>query len=557
MALTVSNQQLSMLKPYYVDDVSKPYDSQIMRKCLTELIAPIWTPLQAQYPVEIEDDNQKILSNDDILDIFQSTMGDTRNAGAEDDMNSLWKATLAYYTGGLTANEVFSAQAAAKSNIPAKLFPSPTVIYTADDLKKACVSYIASNKQDDSEIVANAAFFMNEPCLMFHFLSKFTFQDFKAYVMNIVNALGTNLTADTKQKFNDFSAMTFDTIEGLILRRTDAEELDEYSFARILVKCALDYANQSADCGVIAPYVDELLIPRNLVFLDVDKISKSPRDKLKKALNDVKDGIKIKYKPMSLNKISKLSAAATSKRRMVAQIKQHQQLMTGGGAGKRVAFKFKRVAMTKTDLSKYITKIIKKEVNVSASENYAKVIKSSYLRPNRRQPDNYNLPGKSISMQYKPDIHIYIDTSGSISEDNYKEAILTLITMAKKLDVNLYFNSFSHVISKQTKLQVKGKTVDGIYREFQRVPKVTGGTNFSLVWDYIMKSPKRQKEISLMITDFEWSPPSKRPDYPPKLYYAPIATSPRYWSSMVSYAEEFCKNMYHIDKNIRKKILMK
>ena len=212
--------------------------------------------------------------------------------------------------------------------------------------------------------------------------------------------------------------------------------------------------------------------------------------------------------------------------------------------------------MTKERLSKNITKIINKEVNVSTSENYSKIIKSSYMKPNRRNPDNYNLAGKSMSLQYKPDIHIYLDTSSSISEENYKNAILTCITMAKKLNINLYFNSFSHVISDSVKLHVKNKSLNEIYNEFQRVPKVTGGTNFSNVWRYILKSPKRKNEISLMITDFAYYPPDDKVDYPKKLYYAPIDISNEKWNYIADDAEEFCQLMYHIEPKIRTKILI-
>lgn len=557
MALQVVNQQLSEVLPVYSDDLSKPFDADLAAACLKDILKPVWTPLSPKYPVEIIDDKNNQYDEDMLVDRLIECFGEQRNPDAEDDINSMWKGSLAYFRSGLTANEVFTAQAFAKKKYPAQYLPSPTVIYTPNDLKDACKEYLANGKQDDSAIIVNASFYFNEPCLMFHFLTKNTFNEFKDYVKQAVSILNNNLSAETVAKFADFNQMNLNTIEGLILRKADGDETDEYSFARVLVKTAIDFAQVNDDCGIIAPYIDELLSPKNVVFLDVDQIAKAPANKLTKMLNDVKDGIKTKYKPISLTKISKLSTAAVSKRKIAAQMANHQQMMNNmQAAAKRGIFKFRKVAMTKTDLSKAITAIVKKETNVTASENYTKIIKSSFLKPNRRRPDDYNAQGKSISMSYKPDIHIYLDTSGSISEDNYKEAILTLITLAKKLDVNLYFNSFSHMISRSTKLQTRGKSIDGIYKEFQHVPKVTGGTDYHIVWDYIMKSPKRKKEISLLITDFEYYPPSKRVDYPSKLYYAPIATSPYYWKSIVREAEQFCKNMYHIDRNIRKHVLM-
>ncbi len=558
--MLVSNQKLSRFEPHYTDDVTKPFDYDMMKNCILEIIKPIWNPLQAQYPVEITDDNQTTTySEDEIVEQVLQIMSDSTNQKMEKEINGLWKQTLGSFRDGLTASEVFIAQAYGSPSINPKTLPvpSPTVIYVPQDLKDACKKYISNGQQDDSELIVNTAFFMNTPCVMFHFLSKFTFDEFKDYVNQVVAMFANNLTPETASKFADFNKMTLQNIEGVILRSQDGEECDEYSFARILMRAAIDFAKSSNDCGVIAPYLDELICPKNIIFLNLDGISKAPISKLTKDLNDVKDGLKVKYKPVSLSKISKLSSIQANKRKIAQQMRNHQNMMQNANQlAKRGIYKFRKVAMTKSDLSKAITKIVKKESNVSASENYAKTIKSSFLRPNRRKPDDFNVAGKSISMLYKPDIHIYLDTSGSISEDNYKEAILTLITLSKKLNVNLYFNSFSHEISKQTKLQTRGKSINGIYTEFQKVPKVTGGTQYHIVWDYIMRSPKRRKEISLMITDFEYYPPSKRVDYPPKLYYAPIATSSYYWKSMVEAAEDFCKNMYHIDRNIRKHILM-
>lgn len=550
----VANQMVSKIEPRFTDDVAVDFDDSRLHEAIKEIIAPIYTPLQAQYPVEISDDKGNVLSETEVQDEIIKVLDVNHNPDAEDNINSLWRSTLGSFKGGLAAAEVFVAQANGKAKC---IHPSPSVIYVPQDLKDACVKYITDPNRDPDNLIVNAAFCMNEPCVMVHFLSKFVFQEYKDYVAQVVAAMLPNLSADTASKFQDFGKMTIGLIEGLILRQNDGDALEAYSFARVLMRATLDFCATNPNAGIIAPYLDELIVPRNLVFLDVDQISKSKQAQLNKAFNNVKDGIKSAYKPISLSKISKLSTAAVSKARISQMMRNHQQMMANQqNAEKRGIFKFRKVAMTKTDLSKAITKIVKKETNVSASENYAKNIKGSFMRPNRRDPDNYNLQGKSISMQYKPDIHIYLDTSGSISEDNYKEAILTLITLAMKMGVNLYFNSFSHIISQKTLLKTRGKSVQGCYLEFQKVPKVTGGTDYLQVWNYIMRSPKRMKEISLIITDFEYWPPSRRVDYPPKLYYAPIATSKRYWDGMVQAAAEFCKGMYHIDHNIRKHILM-
>lgn len=69
-----------------------------------------------------------------------------------------------------------------------------------------------------------------------------------------------------------------------------------------------------------------------------------------------------------------------------------------------------------------------------------------------------------------------------------------LIKMAKKLNVNFYFNSFYHCLSASTHLTVKDRSVNAIYKSFEKVPKVTGGTDYRQIWEYIGASPKRKRQ---------------------------------------------------------------
>ena len=128
-----------------------------------------------------------------------------------------------------------------------------------------------------------------------------------------------------------------------------------------------------------------------------------------------------------------------------------------------------------------------------------------------------------------------------------------LIRIAKKLNVNLYFNSFSHILSQETLLKVENKSTRQIWNEFRKIPKVSGGTEFKQIWDYINASPKRKRQLSLMITDFEWHAPSTREDHPANLYYAPCSAMD--WQYMVNSAKYFADSMKHIDPTVRQKLL--
>lgn len=107
-------------------------------------------------------------------------------------------------------------------------------------------------------------------------------------------------------------------------------------------------------------------------------------------------------------------------------------------------------------------------------------------------------PGKVISRKYIPDIHIYLDTSGSISTENYEDTIKMLITFAKKMGVDLYFTSFSHIMSTPVRLRIKDRSVAQVWKQFAAVPKVSGGTDYQQIYTFINEHPVLK--LSSMVT---------------------------------------------------------
>lgn len=197
--------------------------------------------------------------------------------------------------------------------------------------------------------------------------------------------------------------------------------------------------------------------------------------------------------------------------------------------------------------------MLNKMAFVNRSMNTFRSVKHSYAKPNRRDPDDFNKQGKIVNTRFLPDIHVYVDTSGSISEEDYEDAIKALIKMAKTLNIGLYFNSFSTVLSQTTRLHLQDRSQKEIYREVQRLPKVTGGTDYEQIWHFINRSKKRRRELSLIITDFEWSAPRRFIPHPKNLYYMPCTTMN--WSTIQRNAKYFAESTTHNDPNIRKHIL--
>lgn len=554
MKINFKNHNRVRLSPFYNDDVSRALDNGQMLHNAVSIIGPIY---RSGKNVTASDENGNEITPDMLAAMI---LADDVQADIKCELNKtlihVWEQTLTDYQNGLRASQVFISQANAALDTPLPI-PSGTVIYIPSDIKNACKGYLKN--RDENALCVNTYFYINEPHPIFYFRDNAVYDRYIDFIKTMAGSLTTRLDMNAIRKFADFEKFRPKLIDGVVLRNTREQGIAAYAFERLVMKFSIMFAQKNPDdCGIIAPSINSLLVPRCLLFMNVENIAKAPANKIVRDVSVIKSALKQKFFQIPLNQISRLSAASLQSRIIGMKLKNHAALLDKNGkeAKKRKIFQFGMAAMSKVDLSRRITKIINKEANVSRSENYFRVIRSTYMKSNRRNPDNYNLPGRGISLQYKPDIHIYLDTSVSISEENYKNAIITCITMAKKLDVNLYFNSFSDVISESTRLKIKGKTIGEIYRQFQNVPKVSGGTSFELVWQYIMQSARRKREISLMITDFAYYPPDERPAYPAKLYYAPIDTSKASWPYVRKAAEEFCQSMYHIEPNICRYILM-
>lgn len=163
-------------------------------------------------------------------------------------------------------------------------------------------------------------------------------------------------------------------------------------------------------------------------------------------------------------------------------------------------------------------------------------------------------------------LHVYLDTSGSMTMvwGNHPplrmmtmlDSMMAMLVAAHSLGVDLHFNSFSHLISDESVLNVSGKSVDELWSEFTATPTVDGGTDVAQVWNYINASPARQDRVSVMITDFEWLIPADRAAHPASLYYLPIVSSNAGERALVDRAVgQFCSAMMHTDPHVGQRLL--
>lgn len=558
--MQVSGQKPAVLSPIYSPKMNGDFKPQeYFHDCI---IKPALQPINANTSVTISHDG-KTLSANDIEHIVLDCIGDLVNVSAEDTAKAFFSDTLIYFDekNNLGIQDLFAIQSAMRENQsvggnqPVVPFPSVSLIYTpATDVIPNCKKFIAGQCSYDV-MFTSFAFYARPDTLGFYFSNETSFNDFKAWFSGQTQTLLSALPQATNNLIAEFAKLTLNGLtESLLLRNADDEENDEYSFPRILIQLLMQYTKQVSDAefGIMPFSLGELFCPKSVVFVNIEKHARASAKQVKEEWDVINKSLANPYTVVSNKKLSKLTAAQRALQKATAAAAS--QLMKQKSADERAkAIRFRKSELSLVDITSIVSKLINKMAFVNKSENALKCVKTTFAKPNRRDPDDYNKMGKMVSTKYKPDIHIYLDTSGSISEMNYQDAMKACIKLAKKLNVNLYFNSFSHILSQCTKLKVKDKSEAQVYKYFQSVPKVSGGTNFEQIWHYINASKKRRRELSVIVTDFEWYPSNKFVKHPRNLYYMPCSRLD--WDSMTHWARNFAKSMFKFVPNIRQHIL--
>lgn len=568
MTIIVTNQKPAVLDAVHTISCAGDYDPMpAVRKVLVD---PLLEPLHVNAPASVVDGSGTDITGD-VLDIIMGCLGDTVNPAAEKRAKELLGQTMVSYDQAtpLPVGELFAVQAGQQNKWPA---PSARVIYTAQNDVIPAAKGLLAGSMAESAFFASIAYAYHPNTLGFWFQSSAAFDGFKVWLSQQIQTMtsaNAMLPPQTLRLMNDFANLSLKGLtESLLVRKDDSEGNEEFSFARLVVRMLMTYVQAQrtqaqrtqtttagqppaqVDVGVLPFAAAELFCPRSLVLVNVEAHARASGAKVSGEWNLINQSLASPVKVVSNAALSKLTSLPRAAARAAAMGGKQQP----GQPGSRSAqVKFRKAPPTKLDLFKDITRVLRRMGKVNKSHNVYRTTKTTFLKASRRNPDDFNKPGRITSTQYMPDLHVFIDTSGSISEENYQEAVMMLIRIAKKLNVNLYFNSFSHILSQETLLRVENKSLRHIWKEFQRVPKVSGGTEFKQVWDYINASANRKRRLSLMITDFEWSPPSTREEHPPNLYYAPCSAMD--WGYMVSSADHFAKAMKHIDPSIRQRLL--
>lgn len=552
MAITIQGNKPVELQPLTKDKLSKDFDAMTSLKEV--MVYPILTELIPGHPVTVQKDGMQI-TEDDIATGIADACDENANVQTVDDMKMLYAQSLISYprNSQLSFQRLFAVQAGKKANLPE---PSPMVVYTpAQDIIPICRQFLGA-QVDYNTLFATFAYYASPDTLGVYFANATAFDDFKAYLANTLTTIQTTLPTDTLQCMNAMQNMTLNELtESLVLRNSDSDGLTPYAFPRVLQSLLMNYSLQTPETqfGILPFHVGELILPKTMVFINIEEHARASASKIAQEWKIISNSLNQPLPMVSLNKLNSLTAMQRNIQKIQGQAATAAQARLINGTIRTANMPFKATRPNMIDVYPILMRILRKMETVNKSMNSYKMVKSSFARANRRNPDDYNKLGKIVSTRYKPDLHLYIDTSGSISESDYREAVRLAIAMAKKLNVDLYFNSFSHILSQCAQLHTKDKNPQAIMREFQKIPKVSGGTDFTLVWDYIMRSKKRQRELSIMITDFEFSAPNKHIDHPKNLYYLPCATMN--WSHIRREAEHFVKSAQMNIPDIRNHLL--
>lgn len=547
---SVSNNTPFVLANKYQEPLAKDFDPIAI---LDNLFDPVWASTGAPVTITDNNNNNQAVTRDDLINMIVSCCDENYDASMEEAVQDILRQTIRHYSPNdeTTVQDIYSVIDAGTCQAPLpSAKPGRTYCqYTATDILDVCKEFIAGATSVEM-LRCYFGFYTRTQCLAWYFKNQAEFDKFKTWLDTLVQPMSAFLSADTMNMITDFkmNVQLKGLTESLLLRRDDSDNVEPYSFARILIHALMTYQSNPMEAGIMPLSLGELICPRALVFVNVEKHARATVNQITNEWKIIKQSIISPLKIYDPKRINKLTTAAHAIQKAQTQGDKH------GSVVKAARFKIRKTAPQTADVVAFIKKVLKKSRKVLISENPEIIKIKTFNRPNRRHPDDPTKMGTLTNVRFWPDLHIYADTSGSISDQDYAVTMKTMIKLAKALNVNLYYNSWSTGISTCSKIPTKNKSVEEIYRLVVELPKVSGGTDIEPVWRYINASSKRKREISIVTTDFGFGISNRDIKIPPHCYYVPTTNAS--WNQISREIEYFIKNTYHLDPSIAKKICM-
>lgn len=172
--------------------------------------------------------------------------------------------------------------------------------------------------------------------------------------------------------------------------------------------------------------------------------------------------------------------------------------------------KIAKLSSTKK-IANIINSKLRKLRTSAKTKNYTKSTKKTFNKPNRREPDNSFKAGKISKNTYRPNLHLYLDTSGSMSIDDYKKGIIAAIEIAKTLKTDIYLSSFSDTLAEPILIdRINKQSPAMVLKRAMKVPVISGGTDFENVYNAIDQRAKYElrrghsPEYTIILSDMEY-----------------------------------------------------
>ena len=556
--LQITNQKPAELSPSATLGVSSSVCAGPVDVLEKQIIPQLFQPLNTNTQVTVFDGSESVdeskLAQILALELYAEQGESDTTAWIRDYLSQ----TMLYYQPNMEPiDSTFMVQLASKTGLPIPVNQGKqSIVYTTSiDVIPVAKQYLAGNASLD-EWITSLGFTFRIPALTVAMNNDTVFDNFKAFVSQQQALYQHVLPIETHQSISDFLKISLKQalVEGVKVRN-DYEDLQtevDGSFARFLQHCIREFVSTHGDeCAYVPTSMKELIIPTTIVFVNTDFHARATIDQIENTWKDVSGFRQIPL--IGLKQLKSLRKSMESQRNMQKNIQEMR------GRGKDIAKKaqttpFGSQLKTNKQLFCIIQKKLEKMEHVARSNNSIKTRRNTFRVPNRREPHNPDKMGILVDKKYIPDIHIYLDTSGSISEKNYREACMVIIALAQKLKTKVYLNSFSTYLSQPALLDIGNCTKETAWKRLQSVPKVSGGTNFQNVWDYIHQHPKRTSELSIMITDFcDFPDSSYHRQLPKNLYFVPCGGMDI--ARLKSYAEQFYAKTVRLDRNLRQKII--
>ena len=395
------------------------------------------------------------------------------------------------------------------------------------------------------------------------FVGIHTDTEWQIYKEKVSTIAAQTNNSSTIMKANQFQSFPFagEISQSVLLQENTNDTSFEY--------CLLQALHDLEGTHHIAPFPTNIkaqIMPAMMVFFNMEQLAQATPVDISNDLQAIKTAsiLNNSLKMVPSNRLKTAQSVAPKQNTHSKQSKKKSDLV------RRQNRKIANKPLTAKKQLERILKITKQFITNRESQNTYKTVRKTYMRPNRRNPMDYSLKGNSVKISYRPDIHIYFDTSGSITEDNYKTSALNIIKLAIKMDVDIYVTFFSNLITQPVRLRIKGRTPQQIFNEFIHLPKVGGGTDFNQFWNQInlidshnQKSGKSYR-LNFVITDFCDNVPRDRVFTAEEAavkntFYIPImptANDYNNYNDIVRYAQKFAQAMYQKGIDIYSKLIM-